>query len=241
MKKFLFTIALAACGMAFAAGEYTARGIERKAFYLDNGTNAVSSGIQLAAGKTVAPYTLQVLSATHGSMQSYQTGVVTNFTVVDRHDDPTYLYIYTNGTDKVTNTFKKVNSLVVGTMKPQGYTLLSVSTNHTYTFTTNTVGRLANQFNHYSVTTNTQSKTAYRYNGTADSGKINLFGVENIRGNITTNWYLENASISGGKLATTNCFQEAKPLFAGDRLFLSATTADKVLVKIVFLTYGGKE
>ena len=238
MKKAL-TIALAAlCFAAFADGEYVARGIGRKTVLLDGGTNAVDAVVVLRADRTVAPYAVQVISATKGNAEAVVTGVTTNFTVVDRVDSPSFGYVYTNGAATVTNVFKRADPYLVNSYRPSGFNLKEEYTNHVYTVTTNVVGAVAYPDSHYSVTTNTVSNTVTNYTPSAASGTISVFGVEEAYGTFSTNVYLNAASLSGGKLAVTNCYNASTPLFAGDRLHVKASQADKVTVKIIYLTYG---
>jgi len=240
MKK-AFLVALAvACGAAFATGEYVARGIERKIVYLDGGTNVFDGVVDLAAGRTVAPYQVQVLSATRGSASAVTVGVTTNYTVIDRTDYNTYGYVYTNYVGgslvTLTNRFTRNDATLVGAYRPAGFTLLAQFTNATVRVTTNTVDAVTGS--HYSVTTNTVPNVVTNFTPSAAGGTITLFGVERVNNLFTTNTYLSSGTISSGKMALTNCYQASTPLFAGDQLRVRASAADKILLKVIYLTFG---
>ena len=239
MKKALLLALAIACGAAFATGEYVARGIERKIVYLDGGTNVYDGVVNLAAGRTVAPYQVQVLSATRGSAQAVTVGVTTNFTVIDKVDYPLYVFLYTNLAVTVTNVFPSTSPTIVEAYRPSGYGLQSVTTNHVWRYSTNTVGSVSGE--HFSVTTNTIANVVTNFAASAAGGTISLFGVESVNNLFTTNTYLNGGTITSGRMALTNCYQASTPLFAGDQLRVKASAADKILLKVIYLTFDDKK
>ena len=230
--------ALAAALCAHAAGELVATGADVRIWTLGDVGAGAPTNHSVGVSRTICPWKLYVTNAVKRAQTTSSVFTPTNYVVTTTftatNDAPHWAEFAQSVTNKAyVRNWPTTNRVVFSTN-----TYVRVETNRNLSVTnyvlsavvTNSVGSLDGIADYWTcIATNGITSTVTNYTTAAAGGTVT---VKNSYGN---SWQI---SLSGGAGANANGSPDlTKLVFAGD-LFITATEAEKLDLRIVFLTFA---
>ena len=238
MKRLIALAALAAALCAHAAGELVATGADVRIWTLGDVGAGAPTNQSVGVSRTICPWKLYVTNAVKRAQTTSSVFTPTNYVVTTTFTATNTVPVFTDFERGVTNKvyvrdWSATNGVVFSTnslVRTDGRTRQTVTNYVATAVVTNAVGSLDGIADYWTcIATNGITSTVTNYTTAAAGGTVT---VKNSYGN---SWQI---SLSGGAGANANGSPDlTKLVFAGD-LFVTATEAEQLDLRIVFLTFA---
>ncbi len=238
MKRLISLAALAAALCAHAAGELVATGADVRTWTLGSVGSGALTNRSVGVSRTICPWRLYVTNAVRRVQTTSSVFTPTNYVVAATFAATNAAPVFSDFERSVTNRvyvrdWAATDGVAFSTnalVRTVAGTRQTVTNYVATAVVTNTVGSLEGLADRWTcIATNGTASTVTNYTAAAAGGTVT---VKNSYGD---SWTVD---LSGGAGADADGSPDlAKLVFAGD-LFITATEAEKLDLRIVFLTFA---